>query len=464
MRIFRILFLLSLKEVSEGSIESLKTREKSPLSVAISNVCLDLFAQEFSNIRMVPSMTSDRRNETLELISDVVEQLDSQVKVTIEDISVVVTSSSKRGSPMLVFINSFEGFMKMRPKLYFDNMRFRRYFLIVMVDGIIPEIEIVVQEFWSHWISNIIWMSGNVNGTIELHTFNPFDQSCGKNVQFKLLNTFDSLTRKWLSANFYVDKFKNLNRCPLRVAAQSTAFPSVFIETFENKSSFSGIEIEIFERIAEQFNATCQFFAFDSVGSIYENGSTSSGALPSVFKREHDAAIGTVSLQYDRVKVLTETKSFLSVPIVMIIPAAEVISAFNKLIRPLSGYVWLLLSLTFLVGFVAILVLKMFSRNYYNFVVGTGVSSPLLNMAIAFFGGTQPRLPKRNFARFLLMNFLLFCLVIRCVFQGKLYNMLQMDLYEKEVSTIDDMLDHDMFFYVYETMAKRVQGFKFTDR
>lgn len=70
-------------------------------------------------------------------------------------------------------------------------------------------------------------------------------------------------------------------------------------------------------------------------------------------------------------------------------------------------------------------------------------------MITAIFGLQQTVLPTRNFARFILMVFLLFCLVNRNVYQGALYIILRSDGHRKEIQTIQEMFDKDFKFYVY---------------
>lgn len=72
-------------------------------------------------------------------------------------------------------------------------------------------------------------------------------------------------------------------------------------------------------------------------------------------------------------------------------------------------------------------------------------------MLAAIVGLQQNILPTRNFARILLMLFLIFCLVIRNVYQGALFKFLQSDGRHKQIDKIDDMLDENHTFYTFET-------------
>lgn len=71
-----------------------------------------------------------------------------------------------------------------------------------------------------------------------------------------------------------------------------------------------------------------------------------------------------------------------------------------------------------------------------------------MNLLTALFGGTQHRLPIGNVARLLLMVFLLFCLVIRTLYQGSLFKYLQSNDNAKEPNTIEEMAQKNYTFYM----------------
>lgn len=95
-------------------------------------------------------------------------------------------------------------------------------------------------------------------------------------------------------------------------------------------------------------------------------------------------------------------------------------------------------------------------KNVRNFVFGRNVKTPGMNMLAAVFGLQQIILPTRNFARFILMMFLLFCLVIRNAYQGALYIFLQSDGRHKEIQSIDEMNAMGFKYYIFESYADMV--------
>lgn len=58
----------------------------------------------------------------------------------------------------------------------------------------------------------------------------------------------------------------------------------------------------------------------------------------------------------------------------------------------------------------------------------------------ASFGCGQINLPGRNFARFILMMFIWFCLVMRTAFQGKQFEFMTKEKRRPDVQTIEEMI------------------------
>lgn len=98
------------------------------------------------------------------------------------------------------------------------------------------------------------------------------------------------------------------------------------------------------------------------------------------------------------------------------------------------------------------------------------MKNPYLNMLVAFIGDSQNILPKRNFARLLLMMFLMYSLVIQTLYQALFYQLLNSKRQYGEVRSVDKMIEKEYSFYVYmgnvdlfqgtEAMKKRLKSFQ----
>lgn len=465
MKFRLLLFFSAFIKISECSVE-VSNKTGNILSFAVKDLATERVRRMFNNIKIVCSMSEKGEIESSDFITNFISELDSDMKVSMGFTRNPSDFQSRQDSLVLVIIESLESFKIIEEKLlgksYMD-----KFYLLIPLNGVFVEIDEIFKRFWIHWIYNVNVLSEENDGKIFMHTFFPFTkESCGDEVSLTLINQFDSATRLWSTNIYFPEKFTNLNACPLKVAVLGANPPSVLIESSESseEKNFSGFEVDIIKEIVEEFNVSFQFEEFEIIGTVYTNGSILPGMLPSLYAKHFDLALGTLSLQYDRLQFLSASKSFASVPVIIVAPPASVISAFQKLIQPFTVPVWVSFMTLFLIGFAVTVALRIAPKGAYNFIVGRGVKNPFFNMLIAFFGDTQRKLPATNFARFLLMNFLLFCLVIPCIYQGKLFIMLEAELHEKEVETIHDAIDRNMVFYTYESLSSRITGLKFSDR
>lgn len=101
-------------------------------------------------------------------------------------------------------------------------------------------------------------------------------------------------------------------------------------------------------------------------------------------------------------------------------------------------------------GAVVVCALQLSPRKARDFVYGFGISSPYLNMLNIFFGGALSRIPRRNFARTLLLLWVLFCFVIRTLYQGSLYLYLQRAMNHDPLETMEDIDRSGIHYYMME--------------
>jgi hypothetical protein len=198
-------------------------------------------------------------------------------------------------------------------------------------------------------------------------------------------------------------------------------------------------------------------------GLLYENG-TATGILKQTIDGERDMLMGFYYLTFHRTQYMSFTQSHYSIPLIIMIPMGDQLSSFEKLFRPFQNIVWIFLLLTFGSGALVIAMINCQKQKVKNFIFGDKIRNPYLNMINIFVGGSQHILPRRNFARSLLMMFLLFCLVQRSIYQSSLYLFLQSDGRNPPVATIDEMMEKNFVFYIRETLEHNIKHMHFYNR
>lgn len=91
----------------------------------------------------------------------------------------------------------------------------------------------------------------------------------------------------------------------------------------------------------------------------------------------------------------------------LVIPPGELYTPLERMFLPLQAEVWIAIVVTLLIGLGTILVINFCPLKVRNFVFGQDIRTPTINLAAQFLAGGQYKIPMRNFARFLLMLFII---------------------------------------------------------
>src|SRR5690349_22994219 len=131
---------------------------------------------------------------------------------------------------------------------------------------------------------------------------------------------------------------------------------------------------------------------------------------------------------------------------------------------PFDFFTWALIASTFLASFLAILILYFVKRSIRDFVIGSNVMAPSLNVVQIFFGISQVVVPRTNFARYLTMLFILFCLIIRTAWQSKIYEFMQKDVAKPEPETVEEMINQGYWIFMENNFTFKYPESEITKR
>lgn len=429
------------------------------LSDAVCEVIQEVFAYQATSFNLVtPELASsyevrDFENELLLRCSISI----SIAYRTVTTLKLLPLKGLRRRTSIFI-IHDFEGFLEVYDKLTSKLFRYSGFYIIVLTNGEIPENREIFELLWKRQIfkANIIYQSQR--NQILVKTFFPFNEgSCNDPSPIELNRYTDGKYSRDLD-DFYPVKFNNLYGCEIRVAISSDTDPYIVIEkTIDGKYHFAGRDIKLITILAESLNFTINYTYMNQIGYFYENGS-SAGSLRSLLHNESDLSISDWWLQESRLKFFDATVPYNSDKIVFIVAPARKFTNFEKLIYPFDDVVWMLILLIFLVGGLTIFLVRRQAKAVQIFVFGQSVNNHYMNLLSGFIGGYQKTLPKRNFARFLLMVFLMYAMVMRSVYQGSFYKLMQSGKRHKEVQSIEQMIKDDYTFYIFPGLTEVIQG------
>lgn len=376
------------------------------------------------NIYHASKENEDLKKETnLDIINEILYQLKSKFVVQLEGYLDFKVTSHKRVHNIL-FIDSFESFyniFRLMSPFYFS---YQGHYLIILTTYSDSQYQIMLEifeELWAQYIINvnIIWLAPENDDEAMVYTYYPYTSfSCGKAIPIQL-NQFRF--GQWLHnhSSFFPDKVKNLHGCPLTVATVRSA-PFMMIYESDNGGVLTdGIDGVLLRVLSQRMNFSIVLLVMESQGSVQRNGSHS-GTFGKVINSEANMTIGYISTTVFRNLYMTSSYIYHTSNLIWITPPGRRFTSIEKLLKPFRKVLWFCILTVFFLSFIAIRLVKNQKMSSQNFVFGPGNTSPLLNIANVFFGGSLSKLPSRNFARTLLAFFMIYCLIIRSSYTGEL--------------------------------------------
>ncbi|XP_055846705.1 uncharacterized protein LOC129912471 [Episyrphus balteatus] len=227
-------------------------------------------------------------------------------------------------------------------------------------------------------------------------------------------------------------KLTNFHGCPFKVAARS--YPPYF--TFVGNTShpkaigdwenISGIEGHLLKSLAETLNFTIDLQPFRNERS-YVKDNQSYGCLQMLERGEADIAVGGFVDSNNERWLFSPTGSYHRSSYLFAVRGKNMIDSLGRLGKPFSTDVWILVASFFILIILFLSVLKLVKQKVHQFVFGEQDQNPVTNFIAIFLGYPIRQTPRRNFARYIFLQFLLLTLVLRNAYQGSMYDAFRMD-------------------------------------
>lgn len=264
------------------------------------------------------------------------------------------------------------------------------------------------------------------------------------------VNSFSKQTKQWRHKRFHIEKYSNFNGCPLIFMTYPAEPEFIMEETANerNKLSFkcTGYSCAVVKDFAPSLNYTYQvILGSDSKNVLFHAFLTTTRF--SMFAR-HGGDFG-------------EHKSTITRPIyylekIIAVSRGEEFNTYEKMLLPFGKLTWIWISITIASAFITIFVLRFTSSEVANFVIGQGNRTPALNIFRIFFGLPQTASPRRNFARYLLMVFILFSMLVRTAYKQKMFEFLQKSMRKPTLTSIAELIHEN---YTVHNMEKYQKHF-----
>uniref|UniRef100_A0A3F2ZEL8 Uncharacterized protein n=1 Tax=Phlebotomus papatasi TaxID=29031 RepID=A0A3F2ZEL8_PHLPP len=356
----------------------------------------------------------------------------------------------------IFFIDSYKSFSKILHGNLSSTFDFMGYYTIVMTNVQNNSQDIVtriLKDCWELYIVNVhvvTYDTYNLHRAL-MYTYFPYTPNhCGL-VKPVITGIFEENT--FVSdVEIFPSKVSNFHGCNLTVGTFNVP-PYVILKKQEDGDyfldGFEGIMIRIlsnrlnFSMIVKQPKGRWGNFNFEN----------STGAKLLLYKGEVNFTLGGFSLAFSLNDSLLYTTAHLTTHLTVMIPPGRPLTPIEKLFLPFDLNTWSCLSVCFIVSAIVVSVTKFIMPQRRDFIFGRANNSPFINAINVFLGGSLYDTPRRNFARFLLMLWILLSLVLRSSYQGALFKFLKSQNNVSVVDTLPKMLKNGFKIYGVEEMS-----------
>jgi hypothetical protein len=223
------------------------------------------------------------------------------------------------------------------------------------------------------FFSNHHFLFKNNLGDLEILSvfhFDPEDCEYTKSSKMEVINKFPTKTGKWENQNDFPKKFRNFNGCPLW-AAVPQLYPFSHRWQFSNGTViWDGVTIRLAKLLSWKLNYTAVYLTAELDLKTYELKFDGRVHFLLYMKNIEGTILEACDIT-DPI-LLTEWKFFVSPP--------EIITHFEKMFLAFDETTWSLLLMTVVIGHVVIILINFTRQSWQNFVFGTGIKTPTLNL------------------------------------------------------------------------------------
>lgn len=297
--------------------------------------------------------------------------------------------------------------------------------------------------FYTQLFAYLFTIFHDPDGSLVMQKYSRYDPNHCGNVFVENINRFSLKSLEWEKSIVLDHEIGNFHGCSVRIGIVNLHKPFAYHKILDDGSfEVLGLTVSFWDALANHYNFRIRYSPVD----VLTGKCLDKTPLPNMIP-QHSGLQDIILSNYEsQIAEIISSDSY-----GFIIPYGELYTPLEKLFLPFDLETWIWFTVFMVTGIVVIEIIKRTPRRVQDFVFGQNVSTPIINLVQAFFGVSQNRLPGRNFARYLLTMFLLFCLIMRTAYQGKMFEFLQKDMRKPEVASVEEMIANNFTFFAIDS-------------
>lgn len=418
--------------------------EISDISTAISEVVKEFYQKEEIKFDIISYASKSQLYDEVGL--SVIRNIQG-VPYQLFELSQKLNCDFKINQSAILLFESFASFnMFVRKERVLDDLLWKPlHFLVYYPNASVEQVAKLTYNRITQFRSFIFNQNGGDYDLMCVTRFLP--GKCDK-TEVVNINRFSRKSKKWTTSNFFPQPQRDFHACNISIGARFNQPFNIYTEIDGTGTyKFQGVNIDLMNVIAKHHNFNVIYIP----GHIFLDPKTNVSF--------------DLSLLTQPLSLKTLQRSYITDPyyfgrLTVLVPSGDAYTSFEKLILPFDGEIWFWLVITFATAFITILIVNFMPKFVQNFVFGRNILTPSLNVWVVFCGLSFVKLPGRNFARFILTNFIIFSLIIRTAYQAKMYQLMQLHMTKREVQSLDEMRERNLPLFSSPGNYYHYDGFK----
>lgn len=325
-------------------------------------------------------------------------------------------------------------------------MNYNYNHLIVIRRYTSGDLDELVYKFWKNLFINVSFLL-NTTPNISIQTFVPYNEEHCNDTMLRTINIFDGQAYTWLTRNFFPQKLNNFYGCAIRIATHKNVIPYIVREeTVNGERVLMGRVIQMIDALSSSLKFTANLDYAPSVGA-YED------CYRKVGNNEADLFIGNVAIDKSRIEKLDFSLPIFFEFLKFVVPPGKSYSQVENFGRVFDSVTWTLICVVCLLVGGVVLIISFRSKKVKVYAFGSHYNNAFMDYLATIFGSSLSTSPKAILPRLVIVKFVLFCFVIRSIYQGSLFNFLQSGAKASPVQSINEMISKGFTFYMLQGYA-----------
>uniref|UniRef100_A0A3F2ZEM3 Putative ionotropic receptor ligand binding domain-containing protein n=1 Tax=Phlebotomus papatasi TaxID=29031 RepID=A0A3F2ZEM3_PHLPP len=389
------------------------------------------------------------------IINEVLYHVEDQIPVRLEGYEAHVPVFTRFYNVFIV--DSYESFRKIIDGVSKESFDFTGYYTVVLTNierNYTDVVGKILHDCWNMYIINVNIVTYDPYNAKRAYmlTYFPYSPThCGQ-VKPVITGVFEQETfRKNLT--IFPEKVNNFHGCNLTVGTFQFEPYMIIIPLGHDRYHFSGFEGILTSVMSQRLNFSLILKTSDERWGKVE-GDNSTGMSRMLLRGETNFSLGSFAASFSHYGYFSSSIPYHATPLALLIPPGRAHSNMEKLFLPMRYIIWSFLSAIFIISAIVVAIAKFIKPRRRAFIFGQRNNYPYINTINVFLGGSVAETPGRNFARFLLMLWILLSIVVRSSYQGALFGFLKEQKNVTIVDTFPKMLQEGYRIYGVEGTRK----------